>query len=87
MQYVTATIGAIFMFAACLIGCFILTAFRPFQGSLTVPLGASSFTIGNPIGFAGLPIGLFAAVHSFRSTLRREAIKAEKSRLNQIDLP
>ena len=85
MQYVTATIGAVLMFVGCVVGFFLLSAFPVFQGKIMVPLGSVSFTIENPIAFAGIPVGIFAAVHSFRSTLRRGAIKAENSRANQAE--
>ena len=82
MRYVTALIGAVFMFVACVVGCFILTGFRTFQGSLTIPFGAASITIGNPVGFLGFPLGILAAIHSFRSTLKREMRVDAKLREN-----
>jgi hypothetical protein len=88
MRYVTATIGAILIFVGCVVGCFVLTAFRPFQGVFTVSLGAITFTIRNPVAFAGIPLGLLAAAHSFRSTLKRYAIESkDKPRANQNDAP
>ena len=85
MQYVTATIGAVLIFFGCVVGFFLLSAFPAFQGKIMVPLGSVSFTIENPIVFAGIPVGIFAAVHSFRSTLRRGAIKAEKRPANPVE--
>jgi hypothetical protein len=87
MRYVTASLGAALMLVGCLVGCYVLTAFRPFQGAVTIPLGAASMTISNPVGFLGLPLGIIAAIHSFRSTLKREAQADAKLRRNQSDPP
>jgi len=87
MRYVTATIGAVFIFVACSVVGFLLTAFEPFQGVVTLPLGVVTIT-GNPVFLVGIVVGIPAAVHSFRSTLKREANKAEEwSRAIQFKLP
>jgi hypothetical protein len=87
MRYVTATIGAVLIFVGCVVGCFVLTAFPPFQGMLNLQVGTVRLSIRNPIAFAGLPIGVFAAVHSFRSTLKRAARDDEKQRSEPLEPP
>jgi hypothetical protein len=82
MQYITAALGAIFMFLAIiLIGC-VVNAFLPpaLQQKITIPLLVFSIW-GTPALLVGIVLGAIAALHSFRSTLKRYAIKAEKSRL------
>jgi hypothetical protein len=84
MRYVTAKIGAIVIFVGCAVGAVILTAYRPFQGVLRISIGGFSIAISNPVALVGIPIGILAAVRSFRSTLKRfEAKEGEKSRANQ----
>jgi hypothetical protein len=78
VRYFTATLGALLVFICCAVGCFILAAFRPFQFTLTLTIGIGTFTIRNPIALAGLPIGVLAAIHSFRSTMKRYA-KADEN--------
>jgi hypothetical protein len=77
MRYVTAFVGAVIVFAGCGVVCLVLTAFPAFQGEMTLNLGVARFTIRNPIALAGIPIGLLAAYHSFRSTLSRYNVKDE----------
>jgi len=79
MKYVTATVGAAFMFVACLIGGLVLTAVPPLQGVLVLPLGLITLSLHNPIWLVGPVVGIFAARHSFRSTLRRYEGAAEKN--------
>lgn len=87
MRYVTATIGAGLIFVFCVVGCFALTAFRPFQNVVTLRLGTVAFSIRNPIALAGLPIGVLAGVHSFRSTLKRAARDDEKRKTRPPEPP
>jgi hypothetical protein len=78
MRYVTATIGAIFIFVAVIAIGFVVNAFLPpaLQQVVTVPLGVF-FLRANPSVLIGLGLALPLAVHSFRSTLKREATKAD----------
>ncbi len=78
MRYFTATIGAILMFVACTIFGVVLTAFPIFQGAVKLPLGLLNLTIRNPTWLAGIILGILAAVHSFRSTLKRAEAQQHK---------
>lgn len=84
MRYITAMIGAIFIFIAVILIGIVAVKFLPpaFEPVITVPLGVFYFraNLSVLIGFA---LAVPFAVHSFRSTLERYAIKAEeKSRAN-----
>ena len=89
MRYVTATIGAIFIFVAIILVGFLVNAFLPpsLQQVITLPLGPV-FISANVSVLLGFALALPAAIHSFRSTLKREARKAEeRSRATQMKLP
>ena len=73
MRYVTATIGALFIFAAVVLISFIVDAYLPpsMQQGIKIPLGI--FMIwGTPALLVAVIIGGIAAVHSFRGTLKRK---------------
>lgn len=75
MRYITATIRAAFFFTACVLVGYLLTGFSAFRGLLVVTDRAQTVSIENPLGLLGIPIGLLAAVHSFRSALARKEEK------------
>jgi hypothetical protein len=79
MRYVTATIGAAFIFVAAVVVGIVGNAFLPaaLQRPANIPLGAFS-TRGTPALLAGIAVGALAAIHSFRSTVNRYAKKAEE---------
>jgi hypothetical protein len=72
MHYFTATIGAIFIFAAVMVISFVVNAFLPpvFQNVITLRLGNFSIR-GNPALLVGVVVAGVAAASSFRSTLKR----------------
>jgi hypothetical protein len=78
MRFVVATIGAVFIFVALLAIAFVVNAFLPppLQRPIAVPLGLVSIW-ATPILFVAIPLALVAAVHSFRSSLKRHAPKDE----------
>lgn len=80
MRYITATTGAIFIFAVMIVIGFLINAFLPpsLQRVITLPLGPF-FLRGNLSVLIGLALSLPLAVHSFRSTLKRYAVKAEEN--------
>jgi hypothetical protein len=86
MRYITATIGAIFIFAAVNVVCFVVNSYLPpaLQAAvLFLNLGAVTIWC-TPALLVGMVLGVFAAASSFRSTLKRYELKAgEKSRANQ----
>ncbi len=66
MRYLTATIGALFVFA----GAFILTSIVVvgWVPVLIIPVTFAGFTTNNPVGLA---LSVLAAISSFAATLRR----------------
>ena len=73
MRYVIATVVVLFIFVAVVLISFVVDAFLPpsMQQSVKIPLGI--FMIwGTPALLVGIVIGGIAAVHSFRSTLKRK---------------
>ena len=91
MRYVTAVIGAIFIFIAIIAVGFGITAFLPagLLRPITLPLGPFSLS-GTPSLLIALAIAPLAAIHSFRSTLKRYNEKAranQPTRPDQIDPP
>ena len=79
MHYLTATLGAVFIFAAVLVVSFLLNWFLPpgLQNPVEINLGPIHIW-GTPSLLIGIPVALLAAVHSFRSTVRRGADDAGK---------
>jgi hypothetical protein len=71
MRYITATVGALFLFVALSIFGLVLTAFPILQGVLKISFGYLSLTFRNPIWLVGPILGIIAGVHSFRATLKR----------------
>jgi hypothetical protein len=87
MRYVTATVGAIFIFVAVIVIGIVVNIFLPpsLQRVVTVPLGVF-YVSANLSVLIGLGLSLPFAVHSFRSTLKRYKIKdAQKLRANVDD--
>ena len=85
MRYITAAIGAVFIFIAIIAVGFGVTAFLPaaLMRPIALPLGPFSFS-GTPSLLIAIAIAPLAALHSFRSTLKRYK---EKSQANQSDDP
>jgi hypothetical protein len=82
MRYVTATVGAVFMFVAVLLVCLVTIAFLPPAFKPVVRVGFVPWInvwINNPLAFVGLGLAVLAAAHSFRSTLKRYAAKENAS--------
>jgi hypothetical protein len=79
MRYVTATIGAMFVFVAVLVVSFVLNAFVPpaFQAA-RLHLGAV-VVWGSPIVLLGFVVAVVAAVHSFRSSLKPRKRKPDNA--------
>ena len=72
MRYVTGLAGAAVIFFGVMVVSLLIHSFAPpvLQRRITIPLG--SFEIwGSPALLCGLALGFIAAVHSFRSTLKR----------------
>jgi hypothetical protein len=80
MRYVTATIGAIFIFAAVVLISFAVNLFLPpaLQNGVVIPLGIITVW-GTPALLAGIVLGIVGAVHSFRSTIKRSAVTRQDS--------
>ncbi len=78
MRYITATLGAILVYAgivsiSCVVNCFLPLSLR---GFIVIPMGF--FTIwGTPAILIGIVAGSFAAMYSFRSSLRLAREEAE----------
>ncbi len=86
MRYITATIGAVVVFFSMLVIAFVIFAFLPprFQGDDYTFRFGIFYARGNPVLLLAPILGLAAAVHSFRDSLKRYKIKAEKTlRVNQ----
>jgi hypothetical protein len=79
MRYITALFGSVFIFVAINVICFVINAQLPptFQRPITIPLLLSGFS-ATPALLVGMVIGIAAATHSFRSTLHRYTVKAER---------
>jgi hypothetical protein len=79
MRYITATLGALFIFLGVILVGFIANRFLPpaLQQPVVIPLGTVSFWC-SPSLLVGLALGTLAAVHSFRSTLSRSESKSKK---------
>ncbi len=89
MRYVTATFGAVFIFVAIILVGFLVNVFLPppLQRVISLPLGPV-FISANVSVLLGFALALPAAIHSFRSTLKREAKKAdERLSTSQLKLP
>jgi hypothetical protein len=71
MRYITATVGALFLFVALSIFGLVLTAFPILQGVLKISFGYHTLTLRNPIWLVGPILGIIAGVDSFRATLKR----------------
>jgi hypothetical protein len=83
MRYVTATIGAIFIFLGVVLISFVSHFFLPpaLQQTMTIPVIPGLFRIwGPPAVRIGVVAGIVAAALSFRSTLKRHAIALAQSR-------
>jgi hypothetical protein len=80
MKYVTATIGAVFIFVAVVLVSMFANGFLPpaLQRRMLVSLGFFGFG-GTPALLVGIALGSLAAVSSFRSTLGRYAMTADKN--------
>ncbi len=79
MKYATATIGAVFIFVAVVVVSMFANGFLPaaFQRPVFIVLGLFGFG-GTPALLVGLAIGSLAAVSSFRSTLGRHTVTADR---------
>ncbi len=89
MQYITATIGAVFIFIAVVLIGLAAALYLPveLQRPVTLPLGPFSVT-SNPSIFIAIAIAPLAAAHSFRSTIKRYAAKVQStSQTDQLDPP
>jgi hypothetical protein len=75
MRYVTATIGAIFIFVAVVVIGTVTNSFLPpaFQQPVTILTGVFGIG-GTPALLIGIGLGSLAAIHSFRSTHSRDAM-------------
>jgi hypothetical protein len=80
MRYITATIGAVFIFVAVVLISILVNWFLPptMQRPIAISLGLISFW-ATPSILIGFPLAGTAAVHSFRSTLKRHQCKVEDS--------
>ena len=79
MRYVTAIIGAVFIFLAVILIGFFVNAFLPPTMQRTTRISFGFFSVGGtPALLLGIPLAGFAAVHSFRSTLKRYAQRSRK---------
>jgi hypothetical protein len=80
MRYITATIGAIFILVGVLIIGFFWGVLLPADINPRITINLGLFSVwGNlsvVIGMLiGVPLGIAAAIHTFRSTVRRSAPK------------
>ncbi len=77
MRYITASIGAMFVFVGVILIGFVVTLFVPqLQKPIAISLGIFTAS-APPVVLVALATALPAAIHSFRSTLKRYAEKAE----------
>jgi hypothetical protein len=78
MRYITATVGAVLIFIAIIIVGFGVMMFLPpaLVQPIAVPLGPISFS-APPSLLIAIAIAPMAALHSFRSTLKRDKEKSE----------
>ncbi len=77
MRYVIATVGAILIFVGAFIVCVFACTFLPGDINhryITFSYGIFSLW-ATPSVLIGVPVATAAAIHSFRSTLRRYAAK------------
>ena len=86
MRYITATLGAVFIFVAVIVIGFAINAFLPpaLRTVVTLPLGIV-YVRANLSVLLGLGLALPLAIHSFRSTMKRESQIHAKLRGNQAD--
>ena len=84
MRYIVATLGGVLIFAGVLMIAFLVSLFTLFLGfdPWTINLGPVTLW-ASPAFLAGIPLGLLAAVHSFRSTLKRSANGDNRFKVNQ----
>jgi hypothetical protein len=81
MRYLTATIGAIFVFVAVILISVVANTFLPptMQRPIAISQGPLSIW-GTPALLIGVALAGLASAHSFRATLKRYPLKAgEKS--------
>jgi hypothetical protein len=73
MRYATATIGAVIIFFATVVISLVLIAYLPpsLRPELRFQMPFFRIWLNNPLSLLGLAMAFAAAVHSFRSTLRR----------------
>jgi hypothetical protein len=78
MKYITATIGAIFIFLGVLIVCIFGGAFVPADINPRITINLGLFSVwGNLSVLVGVPLAIAAAIHTFRSTVRRYTINRD----------
>lgn len=83
MRYITAIVGALFIFVGIIvIGFGVTLLVPPLRQPIALPFALLPIS-APPAIFVAFAIALPAAIHSFRSTLKRYAEKAEKSRANK----
>ena len=85
MRYITATIGAIFIFVGVGIVCLLVGGFLPREFNhkiIKIPIGPIFFVKTNPTMLFAIPVAGFAAFHSYRSTLKRYAKPADDNSLS-----